>query len=147
MHEADSSDEEGAHANPAGSRTPPRENEDSSDSSSDSSASVDVDAGTSSGPTNLGGDRWLVVELLEFRISAGVKKGDVFRAGTHMYKVRWAGCTEDDDSWEPKTKIAAPLIAAFNASRSGESAEHGEKRGRAAGSALSPSAKSPASKK
>ena len=63
---------------------------------------------------DLGGDRWLVQTLLDHRISEGVKAGDIHRKGTKLYKVRWAGCTEDDDSWEPMSKIAPGLVRAFH---------------------------------
>ena len=68
-----------------------------------------------SGPTNIGGNRWLVDHLVAFRISAGAKAGDIHRKGTNLYKVRWQGCNEDEDSWEPESKIAAALIEAYHA--------------------------------
>ena len=29
-------------------------------------------------------------------------------------QVRWAGCAEDEDTWEPMSKIAPQLVAAFH---------------------------------
>ena len=33
-------------------------------------------------------------------------------------QVRWAGCAEDEDTWEPMSKIAPRLVAAFHAANS-----------------------------
>ena len=82
-----------------------------------------------------------------------------FRKGTQLYKVRWVGCSEEEDSWEPKSKIAPQLVAEFIAAGGqGEGAAEAEsepvapsspgaegKRERAP--AISPSAKSPAAKR
>ena len=84
------------------------------------------------------------------------------RKGTHLYKVRWAGCDEEEDTWEPKSAIASELVAAYHrdlqtASRTEVGSDTGmaavespppspSKRGRQPTAATSPSAKSPAAK-
>ena len=70
-----------------------------------------------------------------------------------LYKVRWAGCSEAEDSWEPKSKIAPQLVAAFHTAESQQLGPCAQpeptspKRTRQPGSACSPSAGSPASKR
>ena len=56
----------------------------------------------------------LVEKLVGFRISEGMTAGDTHRKGTKLYKVRWVGCAEDEDSWEPMSKIAPQLVSEFN---------------------------------
>ena len=110
----DSSDEEDERIGASVARKKAEQTHESSSSSSESEAEAEPEA-EQDGPTNLGGDRWLVETLLDFRVSMGVKHGDVFRKGTNLFKVRWSGCTEDEDSWEPKSKIAPELVAAYEA--------------------------------
>ena len=89
----------------------------------------------------------MVDKLLVYRVSKGVKAGDVFRKGANLYKVRWQGFGEDEDSWEPKSKIAAELVAAFHTDdmELEPASPKGEKRERAP--AASPSAQSPDGKR
>ena len=91
----------------------------------------------------------LVECLLAHRVSAGTAAGDTLRKGTSLYKVRWAGCGEEDDSWEPKYKIAAELREEFHQREKAEPSSPAApgKRVRPGGSALSPSAKSPEGKR
>ena len=104
------------------------------------------------GGTSLGDGRWVVEKLLEQRVSQGVTAGDVFRKGTQLYKVRWAGCSEAEDSWEPKSSIAQQLVQAFHDAESQQppappGSPKDSKRPRVPGAACSPSAQSPASKR
>lgn len=105
------------------------------------------------GGVSLGKNRWLVERLLGRRVSLGSKAGDMFRAGTTLYKVQWQKCSVDDATWEPKSHIAPQLTAEFDAANPvqpelppppppGSPASK-----RSHGPACSPSAKSPGAKR
>jgi len=146
---ADSSDEELGDASKGAS------NDDSSEDSSDADSSEEVEEADGQGIC-LGNDRWVVESLLEFRISEGVKAGDVFRKGTHLYKCKWQGFPLEEASWEPKSSIHAELIAAFDpfqqrepsvGSAAASGAGSSQKRIHEPAERPSPSAKSPARKR
>ena len=128
-----------------------KDSSEDSSSSTDSSEAVDSsDEAEVQGAQRLSGDRagdrYLVSSLLAHRISAGTKGGDSWRRGTKLYKVRWQGCGEEEDTWEPLSRIAPELISSYHAAHATPPTSP-DKRSRKEGSALSPSAASPPAKR
>ena len=84
--------------------------------------------------------------------------------GTKLYKVRWAQCGEDEDTWEPMSKTAPQLVTTYHqqpvaevesnlqassalSERDAPKSPGAPNRIRPRESAISPSAKSPAAKR
>ena len=61
----------------------------------------------------VGANKWRVERLLAKRVSLGRPAGDTHRKGTVLYEVLWAGCREDEASWEPMSFIGKDAIDEF----------------------------------